>query len=151
REKFGWPVVYDCLDEHTGFGTHGPSTAAEEARLIAESDLLLATSRMLFDRLRNERADVLRLPNAADVNHFSALPARETSPLAALPRPVIGYYGAIAAWFDTEAVRLAVERHRGWSFALVGNTQGAQLGDLPSMPNVTFLGEVPYATLPSCV
>jgi GT2 family glycosyltransferase/glycosyltransferase involved in cell wall biosynthesis len=149
RERFGWPVVYDCLDEHTGFGTHGPSTADEEARLLAESDLVVATSRTLFDRVRKERADVLRLPNAADVEHFSALPARETSPLAALARPVIGYYGAIASWFDTEAVRLAAERHPGWSFALVGNTHGAELGDLPSMPNVTLLGEVPYAALPS--
>jgi len=149
RERFGWPVVYDCLDEHTGFGTHGPSTADEEARLLAESDLVLATSRTLFDRVRKERTDVLRLPNAADVEHFSALPPRETSPLAALPRPVIGYYGAISSWFDTEAVRLAAERHRGWSFALVGNTHGAELGDLPSMANVTLVGEVSYAALPS--
>ncbi len=149
RERFGWPVLYDCLDEHTGFGTHGPTTADEEARLLAESDLVLATSRTLFDRVRTERADALRLPNAADVEHFTALPPREMSPLAPLPRPVIGYYGAISSWFDAEAVRLAAERHRGWSFALVGNTHGAELGDLPSLPNVTLVGEVSYAALPS--
>ncbi len=79
RERHGWTVVYDCMDEHTGFGTHGPTTAADEVRLVAESDLVLATSAALFERLRKARPDVLRLPNAADLERFSRLPPRETS------------------------------------------------------------------------
>jgi GT2 family glycosyltransferase/glycosyltransferase involved in cell wall biosynthesis len=151
RERYGWTVVYDCMDEHSGFGTHGPQTARDEARLIAESDLVLATSRPLFERVvraGREPAGVLRLPNAVDLARFSRLPARETSPLARLPRPVVGYYGAIAEWFDAEAVALAAKRRRGASFVLIGRESGADLAALEGLPNVHRIGELPYAQLP---
>ena len=151
RERHGWTVVYDCMDDHTGFGTHGPTTESDEARLVAESDLVLATSVPLFERLRKARPDVLRLPNAADLSRFSRLPPREQSPLARLPRPVVGYYGAIAEWFDAEAVALAAANRRGASFVLIGRESGADLSALDALPNVHRLGEVPYAKLPEHV
>ncbi|MEX0879671.1 MAG: glycosyltransferase [Thermoanaerobaculia bacterium] len=147
RERHGWRLVYDCLDEHTGFGTHGPQTARDEERLLAESDLVLVTSQALLKRVRRRRPDALRLPNAADADRFGSLPPRNASPLAKLARPVVGYYGAIAAWFDDEAVAHAARRHPDWSFAFVGDTRGASLGALEGRPNVHFLGEVPYARL----
>jgi glycosyltransferase involved in cell wall biosynthesis len=151
RERYGWAVVYDCMDEHSGFGTHGPQTARDEARLIAESDLVLATSRLLFERIvraGREPAAVLRLPNAVDLAPFSRLPPRETSPLARLPRPVVGYYGAIAEWFDAEAVAAAAKRRRGASFVLIGRESATDLGALEGLPNVHRIGELPYARLP---
>ncbi|HEY1249620.1 MAG TPA: glycosyltransferase [Thermoanaerobaculia bacterium] len=151
RERHGWTLVYDCMDEHTGFGTHGASTERDEERLVAESDLVLATSKILETRLREKRPDVLRLPNAADLERFSRLPARETSPLARLPRPVVGYYGAIAEWFDAEALALAASRRRGASFVLIGRESGADLSPLDALPNVHRLGEVAYGSLPEHV
>jgi GT2 family glycosyltransferase/glycosyltransferase involved in cell wall biosynthesis len=149
RERYGWRVVYDCMDEHTGFGTHGPRTARDEERLLAESDLVSVTSRLLLERVSALRPDALRLANAADWERFAGLPPRETSPLAALPRPVVGYYGAIAAWFDADAWALAAGRRRGWSFVLIGDESGAELSRLATLPNVHRIGEVPYARLPA--
>ncbi len=147
REELGCRVVYDCMDEHTGFGTHGAGTAEDERRLLTESDLVLVTSRPLLDRVRRVRPDALPLPNAADAKLFAELPARSASPLAKYARPVIGYYGAIAAWFDAGAVALAARKHPDWSFVLVGDTKGAALESLAGRPNVHLLGEVPYADL----
>jgi GT2 family glycosyltransferase/glycosyltransferase involved in cell wall biosynthesis len=149
RDRYGWRVVYDCMDEHTGFGTHGPRTARDEERLLAESDLVSVTSRPLLERVSVLRPDALRLANAADWERFAALPPRETSPLAGLPRPVVGYYGAIAAWFDVDAWALAAGRRRGWSFVLVGRESGAELSRLARLPNVHRIGEVPYDRLPA--
>ncbi|MEP6993086.1 MAG: glycosyltransferase, partial [Acidobacteriota bacterium] len=148
RERYGWRIIYDCMDEHTGFGTHGPQTARDEQRLLEESDLVTVTSLPLLQRVRAVRPDALRLPNAADTARFGALPPRESSPLAKLPRPIVGYYGAIAAWFDVDAVGLAARRRRGWSFVLVGRETGATLESLDSLPNVHRIGEVPYEELP---
>ncbi len=147
--RYGWKIVYDCLDEHTGFGTHGQSTGGDEARLVRESDLVVATSSRLVERLQQARPDVRRLPNAADYARFGSLPDRAGSPLAALPRPVVGYYGAISSWFDTEAVRLAANRHPDWSFVLIGDTRGSSLEPLDGLPNVHRTGEVEYEALPS--
>jgi GT2 family glycosyltransferase/glycosyltransferase involved in cell wall biosynthesis len=151
RERYGWRVVYDCMDEHTGFGTHGPRTARDEERLLAESDLVSVTSRLLLERVSARRPDALRLPNAADWERFAGLPPRETSPLAGLPRPVVGYYGAIAAWFDADAWALAAGRRRGWSFVLIGGESGAELSSLAALPNLHRIGEVPYVRLPAYV
>src|SRR5262249_13099519 len=119
-----------------------------ERRLVAEADLVVATSGQLLDRIRETRGDAMRLPNAGDAERFAALPPRASSPLAALPRPVIGYYGAIAAWFDVEAVAIAAARHTSWTFALVGDTRGSNLASLESRTNVRLHGEVPYDELP---
>ena len=150
-DALGWRLVYDCMDEHTGFGTHGPQTAADEERLIGEADLVLVTSRLLEERIGRSRPDALRLPNAGEERHFARLPSRTSSPLSTLPRPVIGYYGAISSWFDVPAVRAAAERHPSWSFALVGDTRGAEVEGLARMSNVYTFGEVPYADLPTYV
>jgi GT2 family glycosyltransferase/glycosyltransferase involved in cell wall biosynthesis len=151
RERFGWRLVYDCMDEHTGFGTHGVDTAADERRLISESDLVAATSRPLLEKVRRIRPDVLALPNGGDAARFEALPARSASPLSRLPRPVIGYYGAIAAWFDVASVAEASRRHPEWSVALVGDASGASLEALEGRPNVHRYGEVPYDALAAYV
>jgi GT2 family glycosyltransferase/glycosyltransferase involved in cell wall biosynthesis len=150
-DSLGWRLVYDCMDEHTGFGTHGAQTAAEEERLIREADLVLVTSRLLEERIGRSRPDALRLPNAGEERHFARLPVRDATSLGKLPRPVIGYYGAISTWFDVAAVRAAAQRHPDWSFALLGDTRGAQLDDLQRMSNVYTPGEVPYADLPAHV
>ena len=147
RERHGWRIVYDCMDEHTGFGTHGAQTARDEERLLEESDLVLVTSQALLDRVRPVRSDALRLPNAVDLERFASLPPREASPLAGLPGPIVGYYGAIAGWFDGRAVALAAQRHPGWTFVLIGHEKGASLEELDGLPNVHRVGEVPYARL----
>jgi GT2 family glycosyltransferase/glycosyltransferase involved in cell wall biosynthesis len=151
RERHGWRLVYDCMDEHTGFGTHGAGTEEDERRLISEADLVLVTSRPLLEKVSRMRADALRLPNAADAERFANLPARSASPLAKLARPIVGYYGAISAWFDVPAVVEASRRHPEWSFALVGDTAGAALEGLEGRPNVHRFGEVPYEKLPAYV
>ena len=147
REQFGWRIVYDCMDEHTGFGTHGAGTAEDERRLLTESDLVLVTSRPLLDRVRRRPA---RRAGASERGGCEAVrgasrPQREPAREAA--RPVVGYYGAIAAWFDVGAVALAARKHPDWSFVLVGDTKGAALESLEGRPNVHLLGEVPYADL----
>jgi GT2 family glycosyltransferase len=62
---------------------------------------------------------------------------------------VIGYYGAISDWFDSEVVADLAERRPDWDFVLVGSTFGADLSRLGKMPNVTLAGEKPYAEIPS--
>ena len=62
-------------------------------------------------------------------------------------RPVIGYYGAIADWFDMDLVLRCAGRHPEWQFVLVGATEGADVSDARRMPNVELLGEKPYREL----
>ncbi|MGH2524255.1 MAG: glycosyltransferase, partial [Anaerolineales bacterium] len=146
RERWGWKVVYDCLDEYAGFSTSTPALMAQERKLIAESDLVLATARRLHDKCAPLARRCVLLPNAADYEHF-----QQPSDRTALPNvrgPVVGYYGALAEWFDAALVEAAARAHPEWQFVLIGLKSGAALRALERLPNVHLLGEQPYARLP---
>ncbi len=149
RDRFGWKIVYDCLDRHRGFSTNSAAVIAEEAALARSSDLLTVTSRALYDDLRTLSTQRLLVPNAADFSHFNVF-VGETPPwLARLPRPIIGYFGAIADWFDTTLLGHIAQLRPQWSFVLVGSTYSADLRPLKGLSNVHLPGEQPYETLPA--
>jgi len=150
QEKWGWHIVYDCLDEHSGFDTNEPRMVEQETSLMRSADLVVATARLLAEKARNYSQKVLVLPNAADYDHFSLVP--KTLLPEGLQGTVIGYFGAISAWFDLDMVRLAAGQRPEWHFVLVGNTYGAdkrEITQLSTFKNIHFEGEQPYSLLPS--
>ncbi|MFP5284843.1 MAG: glycosyltransferase [Thermoanaerobaculia bacterium] len=147
RSRWGWRVIYDCMDDHGGFSTNGTAVQGEEEALVAASDLVIASSQVLFSRWEGLARRALLLPNATDFEHFHRH-APEPPGLRNLRRPVIGYYGAIAEWFDAGMVAAAAASRPGWQFVLIGDTFSADLAALRPLPNVHFLGERPYAELP---
>jgi GT2 family glycosyltransferase/glycosyltransferase involved in cell wall biosynthesis len=149
RERFGWRVVYDCMDWHAGFSTNEPAMLQEEEGLTRASDLALVTSRRLLEEQKRYNPNCRLVPNACDFDHFSVSLAPPPEALAGLPRPLIGYYGAISDWFDTTLVADVARRRPEWSFVLIGSTFGADLTPLQGLSNVHLLGEQPYSALPA--
>jgi GT2 family glycosyltransferase/glycosyltransferase involved in cell wall biosynthesis len=148
RQAFGWKIVYDCMDTHKGFSTNSPQMLEQEDELTLKSDLVLATSSLLFSEKSRQNPNCLRLPNGADFDHFH-FPPIELPPGLKLPgRPLIGYYGAIADWFDTGQVSSLALARPDWDFVLIGSTLFADLSPIKSLANVKLLGEIPYADLP---
>ena len=147
RGDWGWRIVYDCMDDHAGFAVDGALVRAEEEQLVAASDLVVATSAGLAERWRGTARRLVTAPNAADFDHFHR-PVPAGPEVRELPRPILGYYGAIAEWFDVEMVAEAARARPSWSFVLIGSTVGADVRSLRALPNVHLLGERPYASLP---
>ena len=146
RRRWGWRIVYDCMDEHAGFSTTNSTMLNHEGALIAGSDLVLATSRALYKKACDRARRTILLPNAADFEHFSSRSADQ--PLSDMPTPIVGYYGAISEWFDVEMIRNAAVARPDWQFVLIGDTFGANLSSLKSLANIHLMGERPYASLP---
>ena len=142
RERFGWPVLYDCMDYHAGFTTVRRSMVADEGSLLAEADVVVASSVGLEARARMKRDDVLLVRNGCDYEHFAKTPHAQNT------RPVIGYYGAIADWFDADLVCALAQRRTDWDFVLVGSTYSGDIARLARLPNVTLTGEEAYQSLP---
>jgi GT2 family glycosyltransferase/glycosyltransferase involved in cell wall biosynthesis len=146
KERFGWKLIYDCMDNHAGFPETEELMLQFEDTLTREADLVITSGRQLRDQLARVAPDVVLLPNAVDFEHFGT-PAYAPE-LDHLPRPIIGYYGAIAAWFDVDLVRDAALARPDWSFVLIGSTFGTDVGKLTGLRNVHLLGEQPYESLP---
>ena len=146
----GWRVLYDCMDDHEGFETNDPAMTLLERRLAEHADALVVTSRALEKKLAFAPMPVRRIPNAGDFAHFARPPEEAPPDWPTIDGPVIGYFGAISAWFDFDLLREAAARHPDWTFLLIGSTFGAaEHGDLEALPHVHFLGEKPYAELPA--
>ena len=89
--------------------------------------------------------------NARDpeYDHFAAPQQQQPPPFAKKAgRPVVGYYGAIADWFDADLVADLAARRPDWDFVLVGSTFTADTARLSGLANVSMPGEKPYAEIP---
>jgi hypothetical protein len=91
-----------------------------------------------------------------DEEHFS--PATAADPddptVARLRRegkPIAGYYGALARWFDYALLEQTARRRPDWNFLLIGPDYDGSLrrASLLRCPNVVWLGPRPYASLPA--
>ncbi len=139
----GATVVYDCLDLATGFSNVAESTASAEDAMLASADLVITASRPLAEHVSHYRSSVI-IRNAAEVEFF----AQGYSDGVAGERPVIGYFGAIADWFNIEWIEHCAAARPHWDFRLIGRTDGCDISRAAKLPNVRFFGEKPYQELP---
>jgi GT2 family glycosyltransferase/glycosyltransferase involved in cell wall biosynthesis len=139
-------MVYDCMDHHEGFGNVAPEILALECALLRDAYLTITTSEYLDQIVAEQTKHRILIRNAGEFEHFSRRPASvHRDPQG---RQVIGYYGAIAKWFDQDLVEKIARRFPDCCVLLIGaDTVNAKLM-LGRLPNVAFVGEVPYAELP---
>lgn len=158
-KRFRSPVViYDYLDDLSVSSSKGvPDDRKLDAhrKLATESAIVVTTARRLYDEIRQLRSDPLYCPNGADYDHFhltTAPPApTDIADAVASGRPIIGYYGALARWFDYKLVEHAAKARPDFEFVLIGPNLDRMLSRQPlsRLPNVRWLGQKPYEELPA--
>lgn len=142
-------VIYDCMDDHEGFSTNSSEMLSSEEKLILSSDIVLASSQRLYEKLIHKNKNTLLVRNAGEYEHFATKPAQLAADISHLKGPIIGYYGAISEWFDIKLIEELAIRNPKWNFVLVGNTFGCDISKAEKLPNVLFTGEKLYKDLPS--
>lgn len=139
-------LVYDCLDHHAGFFAEGMADlVATERDLIRSASVVVASSTVLADEIEKIRPCIL-IRNGCDFERFSGTMKTTNS-----SRPVIGYVGAIAEWFDMHLLVEVARMAPHWDFVLVGSAVGSDTGLARNVSNIQFRGEVPYPDVPSIV
>ena len=147
RSSYGGPLLYDCMDDWETFENLGPFNVSEERDLVRECDVLVVTGAELVRKFRDQGLNPLLARNGADYAFFAA--ARPNDLLAGVPRPVIGYFGAIADWIDLDLVCAVARSRPQYSFVLIGQVFGRDVSALEALENVRLLGNRPYADIPS--
>jgi GT2 family glycosyltransferase/glycosyltransferase involved in cell wall biosynthesis len=139
-------LIYDCMDHHEGFGNNADSLMQLEKSLLNSADLTITTSSWLDNAVAPHARRRALIRNAGDYDHFCRAP--DSVYRDPQGRRIIGYYGAIAEWFDLDLVEAVARQHPECSVLLIGADTVNARARLAKLPNVTFTGEVPYSQLP---
>lgn len=139
-------LVYDCMDHHKGFGNNSESVLQLEKQLLSEAELTIATSTWLANAIAPHARKSELIRNAGDYVHFSKVPAsiyRDHE-----ERRIIGYFGAIAEWFDLDLVEAVAMQYPDCCVLLIGADTINAKSKLSKLHNIIFTGEMPYSQLP---
>lgn len=139
-------LIYDCMDHHDGFGNNAESLLQLEKTLLQEAELTVTTSTWLDEAVASHAKQRALIRNAGDFDHFASMP--DSVYRDPQGRRIIGYYGAIAEWFDLDLVEAVARQHPECCVLLIGADTGNAKSRFGKLPNVTFTGEVPYGKLP---
>ncbi len=157
-ETFTWlPAslrVYDIMDALTRF-PWAPGDAEEQELLTLEQADLITTGTLSLLRAKQQEyphlADRIHyVACGVDAEHFSQASNQSLQPpveLAHLPRPILGYFGAINERLDTDLIAGLAERMPEASLVLIGPIYG-RFPDFQGHSNIRLLGPRPYADLP---
>ena len=149
-------VVYDWIDDLEVFTDFDPRLVRRNhERALAEADVVASVARTLHTRALSHRSDAVYLPNGVDEEHFArtGTTAPDDAAVDRLRRegkPIAGYYGALARWFDYSLLAETARRRPDWNFLLIGPDYDGSIGSsaLLDCPNVTWIGPRPYSSLP---
>ncbi len=145
-------LVYDCMDEWSGFAGASPSVSDWENNIASQADLILAVSEPLAIRLSKEHGGdkVMLVPNGCDYDLFASRSAPNSPHSGTGGRDafVIGYVGTIGHWFDWGATQALADANPNATLLLVGPVEQAP-ASLPS--NVRLEGRQPYSKVPDYV
>ncbi|HYF09328.1 MAG TPA: glycosyltransferase [Acetobacteraceae bacterium] len=144
-------IVYDCMDELSGFRGASPRLALLERHLLKQAHVVFTGGVSLYRSKRGLHRNVHAFPSSIDAAHFgkarSALP--EPSDQASVPRPRVGFFGVVDERMDTGLVEAVARLRPEISFVMIGPVVKIDPASLPRLPNIHWLGMKAYAELPS--
>ncbi|MDQ6647008.1 MAG: glycosyltransferase [Pseudomonadota bacterium] len=153
--KFGaYGVVYDCMDELANFRFAPADIADRERFVLSHADVVFTGGYQLFQSKSRHHGNVHFHGCGVDVKHFGRARSARTevlAPVAALPRPVFGYFGVIDERLDYSLIAALAERFPDASIVMAGPVVKVDQSQLPQMPNIHWLGQQAYESLPALV
>ena len=152
-------IVYDIVD-HLEIYSDFPMRMLRfnQKTLLQQARVVSATADDLLKAILPARPDAVLCPNGVDIDHFKTPAASELeipadiAPIFAEGKPIIGYYGAVAEWFDFELVKHAAGALDQYNYVLIGpDYDGRQIPNsgIDSVPNIYWLGPKLYRELPA--
>ncbi|QXE90090.1 glycosyltransferase [Geomonas subterranea] len=143
-------VVYDCMDELSGF-LEAPSELAERERaLLARADLVFTGGPSLYQAKRRHHSQVFCFPSSVDAAHFrlACNAGIEHESQLSLPRPRLGYFGVLDERLDLPLLDALALSHPQWQIVMVGPVLKITPQALPRHTNISYYGQQEYAQLP---
>lgn len=158
----GATILYEYVDEiHPDLsGQQTPAHIIERHNsMLRDSTVkVVATASKLYEECiaaRNSVRNVALIPNGTEWEHF-AKAARNTVPekirhIISEKKPVVGYWGALASWFDYNLLIEAAKMRPQYNFILIGIDYDGSIKKYPieEIKNIHYIGIIDYKDLPN--
>jgi glycosyltransferase involved in cell wall biosynthesis len=117
-------------------------------KAIDKADVILYSGRKLLTEAKRGCERSYLLEQGVDFEHWSRVNDLDVAPeVASIPRPRLGYFGAIEPWLvNQELIKRAARERPGWNWVFIGNRSRGL--EIEKLPNTHFLPAVPYNDLP---
>lgn len=145
--------IYDCIDYLDTFD-HYDEIEKDFIHAVTTANTLLATAKIIEEDLKKYRQDIIYAPNAVAIEDFTQFTIYDWPELQRImdeKRQIIGYYGAIAEWFDFEMVEYIAKKNPNYIVLLVGEVYEnveEQANHINTYENIRFLKRVDYKLIP---
>ncbi len=150
-------VIYHSVDDLAAApGVDRETILTHEAELLQACDVVFCTSRKIEAHCKALASGKTHyFGNVVDFDHFSKACVAQELPreLESIPKPRIGFVGALSSYkFDVESVLAVARNRRDWHWVLIGKVGEGQpdagMESLQGEPNIHFLGPKAYSELP---
>lgn len=144
-------LVYHCVSNFEAVAEDLEALLANERDLVRRSDLVVVQSGRLVERFASVNPRIYNLGIGVNLSVFDPSKVRDApDELHDLPRPIIGYIGAIHRHIDVELVCQIALAHPEGSIVLAGPIQ-IDVTRLRALPNVYLIGPRAHGDLPPLV
>lgn len=146
-------AAYDCADDRMAFSREPQWMGPYVENLFKKSGIVFVTSERLRKKALGYRSDNVHLiGNGVDAGLFEKAGGGMPVPddIKELKKPVIGYFGVIDEWMDTDLIVELASAYPEASIVLVGpalvGPEGLQ--KIKSLSNIYLPGQKPHDALP---
>ena len=150
-------TIYHCVDEYAENPLVKRNAIMEmEDELIKRADIVITTSKPLYESKKIKNINTYLLTNVADCGSFISYKGSISDKLKSINHPLIGFVGNITAYkVDLALLEFLAMERTDWNIVLVGpvgrGDPNTNVDRLRRIDNIHFIGEVRNNLLPSYV
>lgn len=142
-------IIYDCMDELSGFKGAHPDLAKNERLLIKMADVVFTGGHHLYEHKKHLHDNIYPFPSSIDREHFeSGLGNPDPYDQRNIPHPRAGFYGVIDERLDIELLDKLALAMPDFHFVMIGPVVKIDPASLPRHFNIHYLGQKNYKELP---
>jgi glycosyltransferase involved in cell wall biosynthesis len=144
-------IVYDCMDELSAFRGAPEGLRAAEKELFKRANLVFTGGRSLYESKSLQHPSVFCFPSSIDREFFAAARYISSEPpdQAYIPHPRLGYCGVIDERIDSGLLVALADARPEWQVVMLGPVVKINTSELPTRPNIHYLGQKNYQSLPA--
>ncbi|XZH58017.1 glycosyltransferase [Clostridium perfringens] len=160
KEKYidnGFKVIYEYIDELSDeISGHLPDFVYDRHKNIIEdkSNIAVGSADKLIEEIEEIRGkeNVAMITNGVQYDHWqyrSDEVPEKLKDIVSKGNPIIGYFGALAKWFDYELLKKVAKERPNYEIVLIGFLYDNSFKDskIDELENVHYLGIVDYKEL----